>query len=184
MNSNDVDILEAIQKHNKNYYDENGKNTYFKKHQKIDLATQVADKFDLQKLLDLSCYKVNNKVFIDYSVIKLYATIENNNIIVDKILSQYQMDDTYEIHLNLAGFTITAAERNKELIRMYFEKCMSLEKNLSASLINMYVYYTPSFIDQLMKMFKSFICDEIRDKVVYYKKSESESLWIQNKSTS
>ena len=80
-------------------------------------------------------------------------------------------------HVNINGFTVTSAERYKDFIKMYFERTQKAEFDITQMTNKIYIYYTPSIITQLTKMLQSFILPEIKEKVVYISKKDSENAW-------
>jgi hypothetical protein len=176
-------ILESIEKVQESFYDSNGKNRLFKKSQKIDCAKEVSRQINIDDLLNMTVYILpgTNKVVFYYSVFKLYANPDNYDLIISYILRRYDEvlnnnNNTFEIHMSLDTFSVSAAERYKEIIRMFCEKCMNASTNYSTSMTKLYVYNSPAVMDPIMTIIKPFIDPSVKDKIVFYSKSESTSL--------
>lgn len=177
--SNSNDVVNDVNKFKESYYDNNSKNTFFKKSQKQELAEQISQNFNVEQLLQASCYmKTKTDVIIDYNVIKLYAAASNYDVLVKHMVTVCQTANPgFKCHLNLNSFTVSAADRHKDLVRSYFKACMDTGENLSEKMGKMNIYYTPSFISQLKTMFSAFITEEVRKKVTYVEKKNSDELW-------
>ena len=176
-------ILESIEKVQESFYDSNGKNRLFKKSQKIDCAKEVSRQINIDDVLNMTVYILpgTNKVVFYYSVFKLYANPDNYDLIISYILKRYDEvlnnnNNTFEIHMSLDTFSVSAAERYKEIIRMFCEKCMNASTNYSTSMTKLYVYNSPTVMDPIMTIIKPFIDPSVKDKIVFYSKSESTSL--------
>ena len=84
------------------------------------------------------------------------------------------------IHINLNGFTISAAERYKEFISKFTSQVMTrTDEKFSKQLIKLSIYYPPSVIETIKKMFMSFVDRDIKEKVNIIEKSKSEELYKQ-----
>jgi len=122
----DNNLINEIKEFQNNYYSVNKKNFFFKKQQKIDCATEISEKCDINTLLNNSVFIIpnTNSIFFDYTIFKVFANPANYNNIINHInhLINYciQYFERYNVHINLSSFTITAYERYKKLI-MDFE---------------------------------------------------------------
>lgn len=161
------------------FYAKNNKNWIFKNKQKIDCASTVATQLSIEELMQRTVYIVpnTNHVYFDYTVFKLYATPENYEYVVNRIINAFQWCiDTYgsyQAHLNLQSFTISACERYKTVIEIYYTKCLSAETTFAAKMDKMYIYHTPSAIDTITRMLSSFIEVGVRNRMILYNKHES-----------
>lgn len=171
-----MDKLTAIEN---NYYSKNGKNGLFKKSQKLDCAKAVCAELSLAELVSMSIYIVSgtNRVYLNYPIVKHYACPDNYQQIVAYILQLYQTCiDTYgyyELHVNLQGFTMSAAERYKDFIKMHSQMRSSNAVDYVEKMAKMTIYYTPIMIDSITMFLKPFIDSRISSKVKMYAKDES-----------
>jgi hypothetical protein len=178
-------FIDLLEKCKGDFYQKQGKNTFFKKSQKMDCAKEINKNFSLEDMISNTIYIVpaTNKIIFLYPVFKLYATSENYEKIMQKVLNLYDevlnVFPTYEAHVLLDTFTISAAERYKEAIILFCNKCMDSSPKYTDLLTAMYIYYTPSMIDNISILLRPFINPLVRDRIILYNKSESEPLWKQ-----
>jgi hypothetical protein len=172
-------ILNEIQQYKDNYYQSEGKNWLFKKNQKMDCAKKISEQFDLNTLIINTIYEIpnTNKILFDYTVFKLYASPDNYETIIQYTLAlfEYMMSKHVSIEMNviLDTFTISAAERYKSVIQMYYNKCMASDTQYSKCIAQMNLYYTPAMIDSIRALLRPFIVNDVYEKIVMYSKSES-----------
>lgn len=178
-------IMDDIKTFQDTYYNENKKAFFFKKSQKLDVALNISNKFDIQDLLSQTVIIIpnTNRVYLDYTVFKLYANPENYNIIVEYVMQLFKTcienHGSFECHFNLNSFTITAAERYKAVIEMFCNECLRSETRYGELLSKMYIYYSPGMIEKFTSLFKHLIDPHIRDRFVIYTKDESENKLIE-----
>jgi hypothetical protein len=84
--SND-NLANDLEKFKYKYYDENKKNVFFKKDQKMDLANKVCTEFDITQLINKTIYIISgtNKIYVDYTIFKLYANPSIFEIIITHV---------------------------------------------------------------------------------------------------
>ena len=176
-------LLELMEKCQQEYYQTQGKNTFFKKSQKQECAKEVSQAFPLEDMLNQTIYIVpeRNKLVFDYTVFKLFATIENYESIIKKVIHSYDILLTqyseFEVHIILDGFTISAAERYKSVIQLFCNKCMTSETRYTQYISAMYLYYTPSMMENISALLKPFIDPLIHQRIVMYSKLESADIF-------
>lgn len=164
------------------YYENEKKNFFFKKGQKMDCAKKMTETFPIEDMLKTTIYIIpnTNKIVFNYTIFKLYANEQVYSNVIQKVIDSYdiilsQYPD-FEIHVILDTFTITAAERYKNVIKLFCEKCMSSKVNYTQRLKGMYIYYCPSMIESISTLLKPFIDPVIISRVTYYSKVESPAL--------
>lgn len=177
--SEKVDLLSQMQKFKDDYYSQNSKNVVFKKNQKLDCAKQINDKFDINTLLSRTVYIIEkNHVYFDYLIFKLYANEDNYERIVDYVLKIYdyciENYGNYIIHMNIDTFTVSAAERYKNIIVLFNEKALKGKYDYTGLLKYNKIYFTPNIIDMILKIIKSLLTQEALTKVIYLSKNESQ----------
>jgi hypothetical protein len=157
------------------FYQSQSKNWFFKKTQKRDCAKEISEKMDLSDLLSRTIEVYGNKFIFNYTVFKSYAHPGNYADIIDYIFRVYDVIlerfKTFEVHLILDTFSISAAERYKEIIQLFCNKCTS--SKYTDALMRMFIYYTPSMMDSISKVLKPFIDPNVVNKIVMYNKYES-----------
>jgi hypothetical protein len=183
MHSSSNQIMEDIAKLQEEYYQKNQKNVFFKKSQKHDCATMIASTMDKHTLFSKTLNLIPEKhiIYYDYTVFKTYMTPD----LYDEFL-QYEFNlthewvesiDTYELHLNIQGLSISAFER----YRGFIEKVLNRYPPISPTAVKMnrlHVYYTPSIIEQILNFLSPFI-QHLRDKLIFYSKAESPAKLIE-----
>lgn len=174
-----VDLLSQMQKFKDDYYSQNSKNVVFKKNQKLDCAKQINDKFDINTLLSRTVYIIEkNHVYFDYLIFKLYANEDNYERIVDYVLKIYdyciENYGNYIIHMNIDTFTVSAAERYKNIIVLFNEKALKGKYDYTGLLKYNKIYFTPNIIDMILKIIKSLLTPQALSKVIYLSKNESQ----------
>ena len=181
-------FLSEVNNYKNDYYSNNRKGMIFKKTQKLDLAKNISNQFDLKTLITNSIFIIpnTNNIYLDYTILKLYIHPDNYNSLIDYIF--YLQDDliqqykTYNIHINLDTFTISAAERYKSLIELYSKKCEDLCVNKSedefyTNLVDkLCIYNTPNIIDTIITLLKPIIPPVINTKFHFETKQDSPKL--------
>ena len=170
-------LLNDLAKFKSTYYKDNKKSVLFNKSQKHDYAKQVTTQFDINLLLQRTVYiiKDTNKLFINYPVFKQYAHPDNYELFVNYVqnLIPFIIKEwgTFECHVNIDNFTVTAAERHKEVIRIFCSKCFDI--SYTDHLDYIYVYNTPSTLDKISGILLHFVDTDTRKKIVLVNKSDS-----------
>lgn len=175
-------LLNDIEKYKNTFYSENKKNIFFKKSQKMEVATQICNEFHIDELIKKTVILLpdTNRVFIDYPFFKLYATPDNYKQIIDSVIACFnvciQKYGNFECHINLNSFTITAAERYKTAIEIFCKDCLKSETRYGRMLSKMYIYHSPGMIERFTSIFLHLIDPHVRDKFVLHNKEESDDL--------
>jgi len=180
-------LQEQIEKFKQDYYQENGGKKssiqIFSKHrQKVDMAQQVTQNFDLQQLLDKTVYNITgtNRVFIDYTIFKLYANESNYVILINHLISVYdyciETYGTFDVHINLATFSTTAAQRYSKIIELFNNRFDTDDETVYIQRLNhMYIYNPPSVLEMIYTVLKPMLNPKIKTKSIIVPKSESSS---------
>lgn len=161
------------------FYSDSGKKTFFKKQQKFNCAKQVASQIPMEMLLSQTCWihPTMNYVQIHYPILKTYASPEIfesiSNHIVSVCFEAKQQYGGFVVVLNLDEFTISAAERYKELIDIFCNKCFRENLHFSEALVKFVIYNTPITIDAIKPMLIPFIMEEVRPKIALISKTDS-----------
>ena len=169
--NSDLDLQTKINQIQTDYYAANKKNTMFKKNQKFECAARVSEEIDLQLLLSKTIYAIpcTNKVCFDYMIFKTFAHPGNYHLIIQYVLDVFTLIvdhyQSFECHFDIQSFTVTAAERYKDVIKLFCQGCLNHNTQFSAQLEQMYVYNTPAVIDQIQKILKNWIDPAIKSKI-------------------
>jgi len=165
----------------KEFYETNGKKSFFKNKQKIECAKMICSKYSLQELIANSIYQIgdSNKIFIDYTIFKYFINPDNYQTFIlslftlfRKILETYK---TYEVHINIDTFTVTAAERYKEVIKLYCEESAKNGTHFIDTLTFMKIYNLPSVAEMISKIMKPIINPIAYSKIVLLNKEDSKT---------
>jgi len=175
MYSAEGNITEKIKELQTKYYNKNGSYILFKNAQKIECATEIVNNIPINTLLNDTIYIVEttNQIYIKYEILKSFANPSVYTYIIDHISNLVQISITnhksFELHINMNTFTITAANRYKELIQMFCEKALQTNSIYHTKLNKIYLYNYPAIIPVLTKLFSSFVDNSARGKVVMVK---------------
>ena len=157
------------------YYQQNTKSILFNKNtQKLDCATTITKNIELNKLFERTVHQIpnTNKVFFDYPIFKTFGNPQIYAEIIEYILvllsKCIQTHKTFELHVNMKSFTITAAQRYKDAIHMFCNRCLqqSVDDKISTHLDNMYIYNSPKMVGTLSNLFTGYVDDNIRSKII------------------
>ena len=153
------------------YYEEHSKNRFFKNSQKLECASTISQQMDIKKMIQCTVFQVPNTniLYYNYLVFKTYANNEVTPILyqyvialVDKVLKEYS---SFEFHVNLKSFTISAAQRYYNIICSVFDENTAF----TGQMTKLVIYHTPSVISNIRQLLYNSIKD-IVDKVEYFYK--------------
>jgi len=171
-------IHENIRNLQEEYYQTHSKNRFFKAKQKQDCASMITQHIQIQTLFEHTLYINPSKsvIFFEYPVFKTFIHPENFDLFleyIDNVTTPWiNKCETYELHLNMKGLTISGFER----FRGVFDSLFQHLPPVSHKMKNIYIYYTPSVVDTIMRVMRPFVAHYL-DKIVFYSKSESEEKW-------
>jgi hypothetical protein len=97
---------------------------------------------------------VSNRLFIDFVNFRKFVNRSNFDIVVnyfiELIIKILQEHETFELHVNLKSFSITATEKYKNIVLLFYEK---YQTNYVNRIDSVYIYHTPSFFDTIKSIF-------------------------------
>lgn len=175
-------LSESIAKLQEEYYDKNRKNIFFKKNQKNDCANLVLSNIDKTTLFSKTLFIIPNKnsIYFDYMMFKTYMTVDIYDDFLDYsyelMYNWIHTIEFYEMHFNIQSLSISGFERYREIIDRIFKRYPPVSENY-IKMSKIYVYYTPSIIENIMQILTPLI-QHIRDKIVIYSKQESHSYLV------
>ena len=163
-------IHQDISNIQKTYYDNNEKNLIMKKGQKEDIAKQVCQNINIDILLAHSCIVNMNHINLNYPLLKMFCHTDNYNYCVDYIINRFreciQAHGNFSCTIDLNTFTISAAQRHKDLIELFCRKCLNdTLNNYSESLTKLDIENPPSAMEQLYRLFNNFIDPAVKSKI-------------------
>lgn len=169
-------LLNDLNKFKDTYYSENKKSVFQKKAQKYEIAKEITSRFDINILLQKTAYIIpnTNKVFVNYTMFKQFAQPDNYELFVKYVQNLVSIiidkKNTFECHINIESFTISAAERYKGVIQTFSESVFGYTENMDA----IYVYNAPSMIEKISKIFVQFLDQTVKNKIILVNKIEGE----------
>jgi uncharacterized protein YlaN (UPF0358 family) len=173
------ELFENIEKLKADFYLKQNKNTFFTSKQKLAVAETVSNSMNLQDLVAHSVYviKDTHKIYLDYTIFKHFANPSNYQYIINYILTllKYliEQNGTFEVHVNLDSFTVSACHRYKEVIELYLTECMKHDTEFSEKLNKMHLYNVPSVFETIQKMLAPLIHEAVKQKIELHNKKES-----------
>lgn len=175
-NSSHETALELKEK----YYETHNKNVFFKSSQKFDCARDICSKVDIFDLMEQTFWIVPNQdnIYFDYRIYKLYGNPDNFKVFIDSVLhlAKWCIREygSFEIHLNFSSFTVSAAERYKEMVKMFCDICMTqTEIEYLPNLRSLTIHNTPKIFDHIYKILVPILPPEIVPKLRIKHKEES-----------
>lgn len=155
------------------YYNEHSKNRFFKSSQKKECANIISQKLNIVDLFQNTLYILPDtyRIYFDYRIFKTFIFENNFDFFLDYIANithpWIENIPHYEVHLNMQSLSISGFERFRSLFSKLFDRLPQ-----SGKLKNIYVYFTPSFVEHINIILRPFISEYIH-KVVFYSKGES-----------
>jgi hypothetical protein len=172
------------------YYDENHKRLFFNKNsQKFDCANAIAQTIPIADLCATAIRRPHpvsapNLIFLDYPLLKSFASPETFPHIAAyglQILNEtIAANGSYRVHINLKGLTISAVDRYKPLIQLFFAMMDPTDSRYASTIQSCVIYYTPSFFQMLHKLVDGFITN--RNKNYEFRlisKEESDAAFLE-----
>ena len=177
-------ILNDISAIRDEFYSSNPKNIFFTSSQKKECADYVSSKISLESLIQGTIYLIQpNLIFVDYTLLKQYACDTNYHIVLtylfDQIHRVLEQNTDYELHINFQGFSVSAVERHKDFIKLFYKTFFQDGTNYLSQLKMIYIYYVPSMMSTIVSILSKYMKEivgqkiTIRDKVVMISKEES-----------
>lgn len=179
MNDNGA-LMDKIKILTETYDSDHKKAVFFKKSQKMDRAEMVSQNIQLNDLLEHTVYTMpnTNKIFIDYLYFKTYAYPDIYDKVADRlivILDEIKLSyGNYEIFVNLDSITISALERHKNLIKIFYDICIKNNLTYSKFLTKCVFYNVPNMIDTIKVVLFPFLMPNVRNIIEFYNKTQTD----------
>ena len=122
-------MIEDISKIQTDFYSSQRKNIFMKASQKSECAEVITRQIPLEDLIRNTIYIVPNScsIYMDYPLFKTYVNPVNYQEVVNHIFRTINdvihQCGTFEMHINLHTFTISAAERYNQVIQSFCNEC-------------------------------------------------------------
>jgi hypothetical protein len=174
------DMSDKIQNIKDNFLKNAASNlSFFKNTNKLNCAKEVSSNIDIQELIKHTAFIIpnTNRVYFDYMFFKSYAHDQIYDVLINYVLHLFyacaEAHNSFEIHIDLNTFSISAAQRYKPAIQKFCNECLSNHANTMSRLTVFRIYNTPSMIDSISAIFRPFISDQIRNKVEFVNRKDS-----------
>lgn len=164
-------LEQKVQAFKQQYYSKEQKSSLFSSSKKLKCAQQVANEFKLQDLMHDSIFIMKDtcKIFVDYPRVKSFVHPDNYSQVTQHVFSLsetiLQSHPNFELHINLKSFTVTAAQRYKELITLFCHQYLNTT-NESDKLSFLYIYDPPKMVQVIQNMFSPFISQGHKGKII------------------
>jgi hypothetical protein len=96
------------------------------------------------------------------TILELFANIINSH-------------GSYQVHVNLDTFSMSAAHRYSDIIRDFCQKCMRSETRYANYTEKFCIYNTPSVMQNISKLFNPLINENVKKRIELIDKKESEA---------
>lgn len=178
----DDDLLEKLNALRDSFYAKENKNALFKKTQKEMCARTVADQICVEDAIKTSFFAVTKEDFyLNYPLMKLFLNDNNYVRIIEELIEAIQRTicenghAQIRIHINLNGFTVSAAERYKHVLQLFSRTCHERQIALTPYIENVVIYYKPAVMDSIVELLSFCIEAEIKTRLLLIPKEESEA---------
>ena len=163
-----------------------GKNTLFKKAQKEACARSVAAQVSLEEVVSQSFFAVPGRVnsfYMNYPLMKTYVNPDNHEkLTLDLVAALRAAVDAagggercLEVHINLNGFTVSAAERYKYVVEFFSETCNARDVVLTPHIAQVVIYYAPAAMESILGLLRMCVQPEILQRLRLVAKEDSET---------
>lgn len=183
---NNSNLKNNLQQLQNEFYNNSNKNFFFKNKQKLDCAQNIGSQYDLDTLLHNTFVVIpnTNKIFMEYTIFKLFANPTNYNNIISHLytLIKHCIDNygNYEVHVNLDTFSVSSCHRYKDILKMYCNMCLNNETEFNIKLVKVSLYNIPNVFDTISQILNPFIDKIVISKMVKYNKLETKQLLENN----
>ena len=170
-------IIENIKRIQEGYYSVSKRTMYNRKELKNSCAELITQNISLNELVSKTVYIIpdTNRVFVDYTIFKTFATPSSYQVVVDtlvsNIISVINGWGTFEIHLNLNSLTVTGLDRYNSIFQVYYDTCCSNGLYYNKDKIDkLVILNTPIVISTLIPLIVRYTDPSIKSKIICIKK--------------
>ena len=159
------------------YYSTTKKTIFNKKELKTKCAEHISQHISLVELVSKTVYIIpdTNRIFIDYTIFKTYASSSNYQdvvaLLISHIISVINTHGKFEIHMNLDSLSVTGLDRHQSILKLYYDACLSINLSYDENQIDKIVIFnTPMIINSLIHIIVKYTDSSIKTKIVCHKK--------------
>ena len=178
-------LEDEISKIHREFYLSQPKKMFMTKTQKEECSEYVVQKISLDQLMKNTVYVIKNTNygFKDEPLFKQYITSiyyeKFTQYVVKTICDVIMIHGTYEMHINLLSFSVSAVEKYHVIIHTFYEMCCQSPENVIVTrLSSINIYNTPIMIHVIKAMLSKLNVEAIRGKTIFYTKEESPGLLL------
>ena len=178
-------VVDDISNIRNEFYSSRRKSIFFKSSQKNECAEYVTSKISVQDLIQhtITILPSTFIIYIDYTLFKQFASPTNYDEIIkhlfDCIHTLITEYGKFELHIHLATFSVSAAERYKDFIQHFYQIYFQGNVDYCGKMNAMHIYYVPSMMNTISTIMRTYMTEYmknralIRDKIFMYNKEES-----------
>lgn len=173
------EISDKINNIKDNYKSSTATLSIFKNTNKLNCAKMVSDNMNIQELIKHTIFIIpnTNKIYLDYTLFKSYAHDQIYDVLIQYVIHLFNVciesHNSFELHIDLNTFSISAAQRYKPAIQKFCNECLSNGTDMMLHLSIFRIYNTPSMIDSISSIFRPFISDQIKNNVEFINRKDS-----------
>lgn len=153
------------------FYDTNKKAVFSKNSQKAQLATHIVSNIELQVLLQATFKSHENEIYINYPLFKQFAhkdiyaqIIDYLRQLIENVLKRHI---EYHCHVDVTGFSVSAAQRYNDIIEMFNGMCQNNDRFVTR-LVSMHLYHLPNNMKNIYSFLHSIMDRRVIDKVIIH----------------
>jgi len=168
--SDNEQYLNNLQELRANYYESNSKKMLFRKQEKFDCASQIAQNIDMNLAFQRMVVSDGNTLYLNYSIFKMvgspsiyYDLTYHIFGVVERLLAQYPNINAV---LDLKGLTISAVERYKDFVLMMSDEGVKNGKQFLNYVDKIHFQNPPSFLKQVLGILLPLLDPVIKEKLV------------------
>lgn len=175
----DNNFLNEIDRLKNEFYAKQQKNMFFKSKQKNECASMISNTLNLEQLMQNTFILIpnTNNVYINYELFKTFVNPDIYQHVISYIRNLFthciNTYGTYNVHFNMNSFTVSAAQRYKDLIMMYNSECIKYNSRLAEKINSFIIYNTPNVIENIATLLSPLIETNVRERIILYNKTDS-----------
>jgi len=173
-------LQDKIKELQTSYYNENKKNSIFKKRQKYDCAQTVTTNLDILELLKNTIFSISgsNHIFFHYPTFKTFAYPEIFgtvvNFFIDLCFDIFKSHNCIYLHINWQGYTVSSHQRYTGLYDLFIAIGKKRQFDLEQVLERLILYNPPNMLEQISTLIKPIIAPGILEKIDIISKNDSD----------
>ena len=164
------DILNKINGAKEQFYNQNQKNSFFKKQQKFDCALSIMSNLNETEVFSNIFVVRDDIIVFNYPVFKTIAHPDLYLRMTDYVFAiTNNLNNTYgkfKVYIISTGVTISAIERYKDFVRVLSNKGLEIGAGLLTKMVHVQIYNPPSFVDHALKVIIPIVDESLWNKII------------------